>query len=357
MARVAMAMSGGVDSSVAAAILKKKGHEVIGLHMKLFHGHGNEYQKKSCCSVDEAMDARNTCHHLGIPFYVIDFQKEFKEMVIDYFVKEYEKGQTPNPCVMCNKKIKNDLLLKMVDELDYDYLATGHYARILRNKEDGLLQLARARDLKKDQTYFLYGIKNIDMKRILFPLENKIKTNVRNLASKLNLKSAKKPDSQEICFVKNDYKNFLKEEFINEPKHGEFVNPSGKVLGKHVGIPFYTIGQRRGIGISDNTPYYVVRIDTENNRIVLGKENDLYSQNIQVSEVNWVSILPPDKPIQVTAKIRNMHYGSIATVFPKSNNQVQVEFEVPQRAVAPGQSAVFYKNNILLGGGRINNPS
>jgi len=355
MARVAMAMSGGVDSSVAAALLKKQGHEVIGLHMKLYHGPSNEFRNKSCCSIDESIDARSTCYRLGIPFYVIDYQKEFREMVVDYFVKEYEKGQTPNPCVMCNKKIKTDLLLKIVDELDCDFLATGHYARILKNKKNGIFQLARARDLKKDQTYFLYGMKGIDMKRIIFPLENEIKANVRKLARKMNLKTAKKPDSQEICFIKKDYKIFLKQEFVNEPKPGEFLNLSGKVLGIHNGIPFYTIGQRRGIGISNITPLYVVRIDKEKNRIFLGNENDLYSQNILVTEVNWVSILPPNKPISVTAKIRNMHEGSAAKIFPKSNNEVRVEFEVPQRAVTPGQSAVFYQNNILLGGGIINN--
>jgi len=357
MARIAMAMSGGVDSSVAAALLKKQGHEVIGIHMKLFNSPIYENRNRSCCSFDESMDARSICYRLGIPFYVIDYQKEFREMVIDYFVKDYAMGQTPNPCVMCNKKIKNDLLLKKVDELDCDYLATGHYARIFHNKKEGSVQLARAKDLKKDQTYFLYGIKNIDIKRILFPLENKTKVNVRNLARKLNLITANKPDSQEICFVKKDYKTFLKQEFLEKPKPGEFVSQSGKVLGKHNGIPFYTIGQRRGIGLTSKTPFFVVRIDSENNRIVLGRENDLYSQNIHVSDVNWVSILPPDKPIRVNAKIRNMHEGSIATIFPNSKSQVRIEFEVPQRAVTPGQSAVFYQNNILLGGGRINNPS
>ena len=353
MARVAMAMSGGVDSSVGAALLKNEGHEVIGLHMKLYHGDGEGFRKKSCCSFDETLDARKACHKLGIPFYVIDYQKEFRESVIDYFVREYSKGKTPNPCTMCNKKIKNDLLLNKMEELECEYLATGHYARILYDKENGQKQLARARDLRKDQTYFLYGIKGIDIQRMIFPLGSKIKNNVRNIAKKLNLNVAKKPDSQEICFVPKDYKSFLKNELKKAPESGKFVSTSGHILGDHMGMPFYTIGQRRGIGISDTTPYYVVKINSSKNQIILGKEKDLYSKFIIVSEVNWISILPPDYPLRVTAKIRNMHNGSFATVFPKSFNQVRVEFEIPQRAITPGQAAVFYDNDIVLGGGII----
>ena len=353
MARVAIAMSGGVDSSVAAALLKQQGHDVIGIHMKLFRGQNDDFREKSCCSYDETVDARNTCYRLDIPFYVIDYTKEFRELVIDNFIKEYSLGLTPNPCVICNKKIKNDLLIKKIDDIGCEFLATGHYAKISNNK--GVFQLVKARDFLKDQTYFLYGIKNIEINRLIFPLQNKTKKQVRDIATKLNFDTSKKPDSQEICFVKDDYRDFLKKEIKNKPKPGDFLSINGKVLGKHVGIPYYTVGQRRGIKISDETPFYVVKIDVENNSIVLGKENDLFSKSTIVSEVNWVSIPPPKEPIEVTAKIRYAHRGSLATVVPKPENRVQVIFKKPERAISPGQSAVFYRDNILLGGGKISN--
>ena len=353
MARVAMAMSGGVDSSVAAALLKEQGHEVIGLHMKLYHGPENESRQKSCCSLDEAIDARSACHRLDIPFYVLDYKKEFRETVIDYFISEYSNGQTPNPCVMCNKKIKSDLLLKKVDELDCDYLATGHYAKVYDNPENGRLQLARPKDLRKDQTYFLYGIPAYELSRLMFPLAEIIKPEVRKIAGKLNLSAAKKPDSQEICFVPKDYRNFLKQEMKTPPKPGEFISVSGEVLGEHTGLPFYTIGQRRGLGLSDTTPYYVIKINKIQNRIILGKEADLFSRTIHVSSVNWVSITAPEKPLRVYTKLRYAHRGASATVFPTARNQVRVEFDSPERSVTPGQAAVFYQDDVLLGGGSI----
>ena len=354
MARVAMAMSGGVDSSVAAVLLKEQGHEVIGLHMKLYHGPENETRPKSCCSLDEAIDARAACHRLNIPFYVLDCQKEFRESVIDYFVEEYSRGNTPNPCVMCNKEIKSNLLLKKVDELDCDYLATGHYAKIRFNPLIRRQQLIRPQDLRKDQTYFLHSIPGDNLHRLMFPLADIIKPEVRKIAGKLNLSAANKPDSQEICFVPKDYRNFLKQELNEVPEHGEFISISGKVLGEHLGLPFYTIGQRRGLGLSDSTPYYVVKIDKGKNRIVLGKEEDLYSKTIFVSRVNWLSISPPKEKLHVTAKLRYSHQGVTASVFPESDNKVRLELDVPERAVTPGQAAVFYQDEILLGGGWIN---
>ena len=354
MARVAMAMSGGVDSSVAAVLLKEQGHEVIGLHMKLYHGPENETRPKSCCSLDEAIDARAACHRLNIPFYVLDCQKEFRESVIDYFVEEYSRGNTPNPCVMCNKEIKSNLLLKKVDELDCDYLATGHYAKIRFNPLIRRQQLMRPQDLRKDQTYFLHSIPADELRRLMFPLADIIKPEVRKIAGKLNLSAANKPDSQEICFVPKDYRNFLKQELNEVPEHGEFISVSGEVLGEHLGLPFYTIGQRRGLGLSDSTPYYVVKIDKVKNRIVLGKEEDLYSKTIFVSGVNWLSISPPKEKLHVTAKLRYSHQGVTASVFPESDNKVRLELDVPERAVTPGQAAVFYQDEILLGGGWIN---
>ena len=354
MARVAMAMSGGVDSSVAAVLLKEQGHEVIGLHMKLYHGPENETRPKSCCSLDEAIDARAACHRLNIPFYVLDCQKEFRESVIDYFVEEYSRGNTPNPCVMCNKEIKSNLLLKKVDELDCDYLATGHYAKIRFNPLIRRQQLIRPQDLRKDQTYFLHSIPADELHRLMFPLADIIKPEVRKIAGKLNLSAANKPDSQEICFVPKDYRNFLMQELNEVPEPGEFISVSGEVLGEHLGLPFYTIGQRRGLGLSDSTPYYVVKIDKGKNRIVLGKEEDLYSKTIFVSRVNWLSISPPKEQLHVTAKLRYSHQGVSASVFPEPDNKVRLELDVPERAVTPGQAAVFYQDEILLGGGSIN---
>ena len=354
MARVAMAMSGGVDSSVAAVLLKEQGHEVIGLHMKLYHGPESETRHKSCCSLDEAIDARAACHSLEIPFYVLDSQKEFRESVIDYFVEEYSRGNTPNPCVMCNKEIKSHLLLKKVDELDCDYLATGHYAKIRFNPLIRRQQLIRPQDLRKDQTYFLHSIPADELHRLMFPLADIIKPEVRKIAGKLNLSAANKPDSQEICFVPKDYRDFLKQELNEVPEPGEFISVSGEVLGEHLGLPFYTIGQRRGLGLSNSTPYYVVKIDKGKNRIVLGKEEDLYSKTIFVSRVNWLSISPPKEPLHVTTKLRYSHQGVAASVFPESDNKVRLELDVPERAVTPGQAAVFYQDEILLGGGSIN---
>jgi len=353
MARVAIAISGGVDSSVAAALLKDKGYEVIGLHMKLYRGPENEIRNKSCCSIDETLDARLACHRLGIPFYALDYQQEFRETVINYFIDDYSSGNTPNPCVMCNKKIKSSLLLKKAAELDCEHLATGHYARICSNPDTGNTQLSRPLDLRKDQTYFLHGIQSEDLPRLMFPLSELMKKEVREIARKLKLSSADKPDSQEVCFVPKDYRKFLKNELNKAPLTGEFTSISGEVLGKHNGLPFYTIGQRRGLGLNDTTPYYVVKINKEQNRIVLGKEDDLYSNTISVSDVNWVSISAPVTPISASVKLRSAHRGATATLIPVSGNKVRLELEKPERAITPGQAAVFYQDDILLGGGKI----
>ncbi len=346
-------MSGGVDSSVAAALLKDEGYEVIGLHMKLYRGPENEIRNKSCCSIDETLDARMVCHRLGIPFYALDFQEEFRVSVIDYFIKDYSNGKTPNPCVMCNKKIKNSLLLNKANELDCEYLATGHYARINRNPDTGIIQLSRPKDLRKDQTYFLHGIPSKDLPKLMFPLSELTKTEVRRIARKLKLSSANKPDSQELCFVPKDYREFLKKEMNNSPFPGKFKSIYGEVLGEHKGLPFYTIGQRSGLGLSDATPYYVVKIEKEQNCIVLGKEKDLYSKTVYVSNVNWISIATPGISLIASVKLRFAHNGAVANLVPEPGSKVRLELENPERAVTPGQAAVFYQNDIVLGGGII----
>ncbi len=346
-------MSGGVDSSVAAALLKEQGYEVIGIHMKLYNAPPEERKNKSCCSLDEALDARAVCSRLDVPFYVIDFQEEFQENVIDYFVKEYVNGKTPNPCVMCNKKIKSRYLLEKADELACDYLATGHYARVTQDPVSGQHQISRPKDRRKDQTYFLYGLRSYEIPRLLFPLADYKKSEIREIAAQYGLASAQKPDSQEICFVPKDYRQFLNTQLSTRPEPGNFVGTSGEILGQHQGLPYYTVGQRRGLGISDSTPYYVVHLDAETNQVILGKSEETYVQTVYVSEVNWVSIDPISKPLVATAKLRYSHIGVSAKIFPQSNHTVRLELESPVRSVAPGQAAVFYHEDILLGGGWI----
>lgn len=352
--RVALAMSGGVDSSVAVAILKEQGHEVIGIHMKLHDSAPEERRDKSCCSLDDTLDARSVCSLFDIPFYVVDFRDEFKENVIDYFVQEYVDGRTPNPCVMCNKTIKNQFLLEKADELDCDYLATGHYARISQNQKTGKLQIRKPHDLRKDQTYFLFGTPQYELSRLLFPLADYTKPQVREIATKHGLISAKKPDSQEICFVPQNYRDFISGQLVNPPTPGNFVTTSGEVLGQHKGIPFYTIGQRRGLNISGTNPYYVIRIDKEKNEVVLGTTEETFINKLDVSEVNWVSIDPIQEETHITVKLRYAHKGAKAKVIPLSDNEVKIILDEPERAATPGQAAVFYDQDVLLGGGWIN---
>lgn len=348
-----MAMSGGVDSSVAAALLKKQGHEVIGLHLKLYHGAEQDSRPKSCCSLDEAMEARAVCHRLDIPFYVLDVQEEFRSEVIDYFIREYQDGRTPNPCVMCNRIIKSRYLLEKADELDCELLATGHYARSQQEADSGGWALARPADLRKDQTYFLWGVERASLPRLCFPLADHVKPQVRRMASELDFAAADKPDSQEVCFVPRDYRQFLAAELPKPPEPGDFVDPEGNVLGTHQGLPFYTIGQRRGLGVSDATPYYVVRLNRERNQVVLGKEADLASQTVSISGINWVSVDAPEEPMRVEAKLRYSHSGTPATLQPGPDGTASVILDEPVRAVTPGQAAAFYDGDVLLGGGWI----
>ena len=332
-------MSGGVDSSVAAALLKDKGFEVIGITMNMWK-----------CSKDN--DAKRVTDKLGIPHYVLDFRDIFKEKVIANFCEEYKQGRTPNPCIRCNKYIKFDALDKKAKELDANFMATGHYARI--GRAGGRYVLKKGIDTKKDQSYFLYTLTQEQLKYTLMPLGDITKERVRKIAKEKNLHVVNSPESQEICFVPdNNYGEFVKKYIPEEIKPGHIVNKEGKVIGEHRGIIFYTIGQRKGMGIADKNPLYVIAIDKKNNAIRAGKEEELYTNELIADNINFISIKKLKTPIKVEAKIRYLHQASPATVIPLDKGKVRVKFDSPQRAITPGQAVVFYKGEEVVGGGTI----
>ena len=354
---VAVAMSGGVDSSVAAALLKDSGYNVIGLTMQLWDFSsvgGNVYHEGACCSVETMYDARSVCHSLGIPHYVIDVRQEFEQYVIDNFENEYLKGRTPNPCILCNSKIKWDVLLKKAIELDCDFFATGHYARVDFDSASGRYCLKRGIDSSKDQAYALWGLSQDQLQRTIFPLGNFTKTEVRDIAASLNLKTKDKKESQEICFVPDDnYPRFLKEKhpgLATKLNEGEITDQQGNVLGRHQGYPFYTIGQRRGLGIAVGKPVYVTEIDPKTNRIIVGEKEDLHDRGLLANHVNWIAIGQLTAPLQVEAQIRYNDPGRPATVFPDQNGYVKVIFDTYHQAVTPGQSVVFFNDDNVVGG-------
>ncbi|MDH4224593.1 MAG: tRNA 2-thiouridine(34) synthase MnmA [Deltaproteobacteria bacterium] len=352
---VAVAMSGGVDSSVAAALLLKQGYQVVGLHMKLAPSDPvspNTPRPKSCCSLDDSLDARQVCHRLGIPFYVLDFQEVFAQKVVQYFVESYRRGLTPNPCVMCNMEVKNRVLMAKAKEIGCDCLATGHYARVGQNPQTGVFEISRPRDHHKDQTYFLFGTPAEELPHMLFPLAETEKPQARKLAGELSFLNWNKPDSQEICFVPGDYRDFVRDR-LGPQTPGEMVDTSGQVVGTHPGLAAYTIGQRRGLGVSAPNPLYVVALDPASNRVILGEEPWLYSDGMEVTGVNWVSVAPPVGPLEVMVKVRYAHQGVNAQVIPQPDGSCRVTFSEPVRAVAPGQAAVFYRGDVMLGGGWI----
>ncbi|MFH1710117.1 MAG: tRNA 2-thiouridine(34) synthase MnmA [bacterium] len=340
--RIVVAMSGGVDSSVAAALLKKEGHDVIGITMQIWP---RAEKGDSCCSLSAVEDARRVANKLGIPYYVLDFQKIFKRNVIDYFISEYNLGRTPNPCVRCNQSIKFDALLKKSKDLGADYLATGHYARI--EKKSGRYILKKGVDPKKDQSYFLYPLSQEALSRTIFPLGDMTKQEIRKLAKKFKLKVADKKESQEICFVDGDFGKLF------SAKKGNIVDLDGKVLGKHKGYQLYTIGQRRGLGLSRKDPAYVAKIDPKTNTVAVGDRGDVYSDDLTAGELNWVSLSKLDASAKVTAKIRYNSPGAEAEIRPIAKGKVKVTFSKPQFAITPGQSVVFYDGDSVVGGGII----
>ena len=355
---VFVAMSGGVDSSVAACLLQEQGYEVVGITLKLWEYDevgGNIFRESICCSVETINDARNVCDRIGAKHWVFDFKEEFKHNVISNFVDEYKSGRTPFPCIICNRKVKWEILGEKVFPLGAEFLATGHYARIKFDEKTGRYQILKANDLSRDQSYVLWSLSQKDLSKTLFPLGELTKTQVRELAKKYNLKTANKPDSQELCFVPdNDYERFFKEwENGNSVKPGPIYNLKNEKMGEHQGIPFYTIGQRKGFGKGFGKPMYVAKIEPKENAIYIAEDNALWKKAFTVNQLNWVSISRPEKIIKCQVKIRNQHQPALATLSVLDENRIKIEFDKPERAITPGQSAVFYDGEILLGGGII----
>ena len=351
--RVIVAMSGGVDSSVAALLLKEEGYEVIGVTMRLWSVQRDDLPplSKRCCSVEDVDDARRVCQVIGAPHYIMNFEKEFQSHVVDYFVQEYDRGRTPHPCLACNDRIKFDFLLRRAMFLEADYIATGHYARIRTNGVG--LKLLKGTDESKDQSYVLFTLKQAELKRLLLPVGEYPKEDIRRRAAEAELPVADKPDSQEICFIPDDnYRKFVGERA--KPKHGNMVDPTGAVLGRHPGIHSFTVGQRRRLGLNGNSgkPMYVIKIDPQTNQVVLGSEEELYRTAFWASRVNFTSGEVARSPLEVTAKIRYKAAEQPATVVPQGD-WAEIRFHQPQRAVTPGQAVVFYRGQEVVGGGII----
>ncbi len=355
---VFVAMSGGVDSSVAACLLQEQGYEVVGVTLKLWEYNevgGNIFRESICCSIETINDARAVCNQIGAKHWVFDFKDEFRQNVISNFVEEYKAGRTPFPCIICNRKVKWEILGEKVFPLGADLLATGHYARIWFDKENGRYQILQAKDSSRDQSYVLWSLSQKDLSKTLFPLGELTKLQVRKLASKYNLKTANKPDSQELCFVPdNDYARFFKEwENGNSAKAGPIYNMQKEKVGEHRGIAFYTIGQRKGFGKGFGKPMYVAKIEPKENAIYIAQDNDLWKKVFTVNQLNWVSIEKPNISLKCQVKIRNQHKPAGATISVVDEDKIKVGFEKPERAITPGQSAVFYEGEVLLGGGII----
>lgn len=360
---IAVAMSGGVDSSTVAALLVRQGHAVVGLTMQLWNQRrlpelSSEGATGRCCSLDDVYDARRVAEQIGIPYYVVNFERQFEDQVVKPFVAEYLAGRTPIPCTLCNNYIKFDRFLEMADAVGARQIATGHYARVRYDEPTGRYQLLRGRDESKDQTYFLFGLTQTQLARTLFPLGELTKPETRELAASLGLAVAVKPDSQEICFVPNgDYAAFmnayLKETGVPPAQtRGEIVTTDGRTIGSHEGVHRYTVGQRKGLGIAAPEPLYVIATDPQTQRVTVGSNDDLLRRGFFAREINWISIEEPKAPIRAQVKIRNKHAGAPATLVAAAN-RVEVIFDDPQRAVTPGQGAVFYQGDLVLGGGWI----
>lgn len=346
-------MSGGVDSSVAAALLLQAGYEVIGMTMQIWPASAPADDTGGCCSLAAVEDARRVCDRLGVPYYVTNLRAEFQKRVIDEFVAEYTAGRTPNPCITCNRYLKFESLLQRALELEADYVATGHYAR-LADGPDGRRWLLRGADPGKDQSYALYSLTQEQLRRTLLPVGHLEKTEVRRLAAELGLSVAQKPDSQEICFIHdNDYRRYLREEAGVSEQPGPFVNRAGQQVGTHRGLPFYTVGQRRGLGLAAGEPMYVIALDPGRNAVVVGPRSELGASGLIAHHLNWIALDPALLPRAATVKIRYNARPVACRIEPAEADTVRVTFAQPQDAVAPGQAAVFYDGDVVLGGGII----
>jgi len=351
MERVVVAMSGGVDSSVTAALLKKESYEVIGATMGIWPSTSSS---GGCCGLGAIEDAKKVARILDIRHYTLNFRDIFAEKVVANFCEEYRAGRTPNPCIRCNQYIKFDALLKRVKELGADYIATGHYARIEYDRKRKRCLLKKGIDLGKDQSYVLYLMTQDQLKHTLMPLGDWTKERVRQVAQELELPVATKPESQDICFVPDDnYGKFVQEYIPEVAKPGPILDREGNVLGEHQGILFYTIGQRKRLGISAKEPLYVTSLDNERNAVIVGPEREIYADELIATEVNYVSIDGLTRSITASTKIRYQHREAEALVVPLGNAKVRVKFRRPQKAITPGQAAVFYNGDTLIGGGTI----
>jgi len=354
--KVIVAMSGGVDSSVTAAILVEKGFEVIGITMRL--GSQDSYDQDStrpaCCSIESVEDARRVASQLNIPFYAVNYEAIFREEVVDYFCEEYSSGRTPNPCIICNQKLKFGKLLQLAFELGAEYVATGHYVRISQDTSTGRHILRKGIDSRKDQSYALFSLTQEQLKHALFPLGEYTKTQVREMARQRLLKVAERPESQELCFIFDDnYNRFLHDKMSERLKPGQILDTSGKIVGQHKGIQFYTVGQRKGLGGNLGKAMYVVKIDPSTNTIVIGSKDDLMVNKLTASGANFISIPKLTEPIKVKAKIRYADSGTEGIAYPLDGDRFEVIFDRPCMAVTPGQAVVLYNGDLVIGGGWI----
>jgi len=365
--KIAVAMSGGVDSSAAAALLQEQGHELVGFTMQLWNQNRNisvdengDPLPSRCCSLDDVYDARRVADTLGFPFYVLNLEREFEESVVEPFIQSYLSGETPIPCVACNSRLKFASLDRIAQSLDCDKVATGHYARVIHDEAANRYRLFRGRNYAKDQSYFLWELSPDQLSRAYFPLGEMFKEEVRDIAREADLYTANKPESQEICFVPDGkYSEFIDRYLDHEdrsaelPEAGDIVTSNGEVVGAHTGIHRYTIGQRRGLGIAHEKPLYVTQIERAKNQIVVGEADDLESSEFVARGINWVAFDEPAEPVRADVKVRYRHEPAAATIFALPNSQARIVFDEPQRAITPGQATIFYDGDEVVGGGWI----